>query len=164
MIEDFCRSVFAHVRVELALCVGSALVLALRWARNRFKKEPEIQIKQTGESKMLPIKDVVEVIQLAAGISKAIDAAKADGKIDLADAGHLFPVIPLLEPAITDVDQVLKQLGDVDDEEFKVLESELAKVGFIGNKAEILYGVKVHLLAAKANYEVFVFWKARQGA
>lgn len=113
---------------------------------------------------MLPIKDVVEVIQLAAGISKAIDAAKADGKIDLADAGHLFPVIPLLEPAITDVDQVLKQLGDVDDEEFKVLESELAKVGFIGNKAEILYGVKVHLLAAKANYEVFVFWKARQGA
>jgi hypothetical protein len=108
----------------------------------------------------LPIKDVVELIQCGAAISNFVEVAKRDdGKIDFKDIPHALTVVPTIGPAIEDIDQVLKQLGDVDDEEFGVLQGELAKIGFIGNKAEVLEGVRVHFYAAKANYAVFQFWK-----
>ncbi len=112
------------------------------------------------EKVKLPIKDVVEVIQFGRELANAFDKARLDdGKIDLRDVQHLLPVVPYFEPALADAGNVIKQLGDVDDEEFGIIQNELAKIGFVGAKPEVIEGVKVHFIAAKAIYDVFVFWK-----
>lgn len=113
----------------------------------------------------LPIKDVVELIQLGAAVSVAVENAKKDdGKIDLRDLPHLLPVIPFIGPAVENVDQVLKQLGDVDDEEFAKLSGELAKISIIGSKPEVLAVVSAVLSALKANYEAYKAIQALKAA
>lgn len=110
------------------------------------------------------VKNIVEIVRFGAAVSAANDAAKVDGKYDINDIVHLLQVVPHVEPAIKDAEQALAEFEDMDDAELAQLLEELKKVSIIGDKVEILEGVRVHLIAAKANYQVFLFWKNRKAS
>lgn len=60
------------------------------------------------------VKETKEVLDgVFAGVA-AFQSAKEDGKIDLADIQHLIPLFVTLAPAIDKIDQMPKELGELD--------------------------------------------------
>ncbi len=102
------------------------------------------------------VKNIVEIIKFGAAASGSYDAAKADGKFDAQDLVHLLAVVPLVEPAVKDAKDVIAEFEDLDAEELALIVSELQKVSIIGNEAELLNKIRVCLVAARANYDVYL--------
>lgn len=69
----------------------------------------------------LGIENLKELVTLGAGLHRAYNAAKADGKIDFADTGHLIPLIPVINPALQDIDKVDDEIKDLDANEAEQL-------------------------------------------
>lgn len=112
------------------------------------------------EAESIGIQNALEVVQFGVALAKAIeDAKKDDGKIDLKDIGKLFPVAPLVVPMINGIDQVPKELGDLDQAELEVLMSEAAKI-LGGSGAKTVLRVKAALKFASAGYELYEAFRA----
>lgn len=106
------------------------------------------------------IQNTLEVVEFGVALVKAIDGAKADGKIDLADIGQLFPVAPLVVPMIDGVGQIPKELGDLSDEELELLLAEVSKiVGGSEQSAKLIVKVKAAIKFAHAGYDLYVAFK-----
>lgn len=100
------------------------------------------------------IQNSLEVIKFGVALAKAIDAAKADGKIDLGDLGQLFPVAPLVVPMIDGIAEVPKELGDLDDVEMEALLAEAAVI--LGSSGpETVAKIKAALQFARAGYDLY---------
>lgn len=78
---------------------------------------------------MAPITDTKEVLKFGFAIVKAFQAARADGVIDLRDLGLVFPLIQEAGPALAGIQNVPKELSDLDDAEFDEL-LDLGKLEF----------------------------------
>lgn len=59
------------------------------------------------------IENTKKVLHLAIAIVNTIDKAKADGKIDMADMGLLFTLIPAVQPGISGVSAFPKEMVDL---------------------------------------------------
>lgn len=103
----------------------------------------------------LGIQNALEVVQFGVALAKAIDAAKADGKIDLADVGLLFPVAPLVVPMIDGIGHVPKELGDLDEDEMAALMEEAGKI-LGGVPAQTVKKVRAALKFAHAGYDLYM--------
>lgn len=110
------------------------------------------------------VKNIVEVIQLAAAASNAYDLSRADGKIDFKDALNVLPVVPFIDPAVQDIKEVLPEFEDLDQAELDLIVVELGKVGHLGDKVVILKAVKSVLTALHANYQAYLDIRAIKGA
>lgn len=102
------------------------------------------------------VKETLEVVEFALGLSKALAEAKSnDGKIDLKDIGLLFPIAPLLIPAIDGVISVPKELGDLSEEELEVLLAKAAEVLGGEHNAKVVLKVKAAIKFAHAGYDLY---------
>lgn len=112
--------------------------------------------------KKLPINAVVTLIQGTAAASNAIETAKAnDGKVDFKDIGLFlaaFPQVALIADVYKDI---IPQFEDIDSQEIDQVLAELAKVGFIGEKADLLKKIRVTLLAARAIYDAVLVFQGK---
>ena len=63
------------------------------------------------------IKETKEAVDLGLGLAKALKAAKADGKIDVADIAHLIPLLSVASTAVDGADQVVAELKDLSEAE-----------------------------------------------
>lgn len=66
---------------------------------------------------MAQLKETFQLARFVARLCMAIEAAKADGKINLRDVGHLLPVLPTILPAFEDIEDVMEELLHVTDEQ-----------------------------------------------
>lgn len=73
------------------------------------------------------IQNTKELFDLGVAAVMAIKAAKADGKIDLADLGQLMIIFPKAGPAFDQIDLVPKELGELDELESKELLEHASK-------------------------------------
>lgn len=120
----------------------------------KSKEEKALAVKAAAES--VGIKNIVEVIAFGAAVAKALaEAKKNDGKIDFADIGQLFPVVPLLAPMIDGIGEVPKELGDLDEVELEALMAEVSKVLGSESNAKLVMQIKAGLKFAHAAYELF---------
>jgi hypothetical protein len=82
------------------------------------------------------VQNVIEIMDLGFGIAFAGKQSLADGKVNFNDAQYIFPVIPLLDPAVKDAAVSLKEIAEIDDEdEKKVLDFVKVKVPTIVDDA-----------------------------
>lgn len=71
------------------------------------------------------IDQTAEVIVFIGSALQAIDGALADGKIGLEDLSQLMLLVPTIGPALDGLDQVPKELGELDDEDLGKLEAKV---------------------------------------
>lgn len=84
---------------------------------------------------MAGIKNTLEVIDLGMAISGAVVSSMKDGKVDSADVPNLFPLFPVLMPAIEDLDQIPTELSDIDAAELETIKDHiLTKLPAIGGE------------------------------
>lgn len=105
--------------------------------------------------KSFTIQNTLEVVQFGVALADAIDKAKADGKVDFKDVGLLFPVAPLVVPMIDGIDQVPKELGDLDEAEMAVLIAEASKLLGSEQNPKVILKVKAALKWAHASYDLY---------
>lgn len=97
--------------------------------------------------------NIKDIVVAGCKVYKAVHEAKVnDGKIDLADAHLLMPVIPALIDAIKDAKLVVPEFKDLSTEEAAELISAV-KGEISGTDEEVTKKVLYVLLALKANYE-----------
>lgn len=101
------------------------------------------------------IKNTLEVVAFGVALAKAIEAAKADGKLDLQDVAHLFPVAPLVVPMVDGIGQIPKELGDLDEVELEALMLEASKILGGGVPAQTVKKVRAALKFAHAGYDLY---------
>lgn len=63
------------------------------------------------------IKELKEVVDLLAALMKMVDAAMADGKVDMSDLSLLMSLVPVVGPAIQGIGMVDDELKDMSEEE-----------------------------------------------
>lgn len=105
------------------------------------------------------VKNVLEVVNFAIALEKAISQAKADGKIGIEDAALLFPVVPLLAPAIDEIDQIPAELKDLDEAELEQLVAEVSKIFGGESKPAVILKIKACLKFAHSAYGLFLAFK-----
>lgn len=106
------------------------------------------------------IQNSLEVVAFGVALVKAIAAAKAnDGKFNLADVPLLFPIIPLIGPAVEDVGHIPAELGALDDAELEVLLEKASELLGGANRAATVLKVKAALKFANAGKDLFLAFK-----
>ena len=84
------------------------------------------------------IKETKEVLDLALALGGAVKSALDDKKIDVDDLIYLIGIVPKIEPAITDISKIPKELGELDEAEGKELMQHVsAKLGGIIEDQEL---------------------------
>jgi hypothetical protein len=92
------------------------------------------------------VKETKEVLDLALGAVKAGTAIAADKKVDLNDLSHVLALLPVVQPAFDKIDQVPKELSDLDASEAADLVAHVsANLQVTDEKAKIhiAYGLKI---------------------
>lgn len=83
----------------------------------------------------MDIKNTLEAIELAATLAKTIDAARADGKVDLNDLGLLMGIMPKLGPALDDITQIPAEIRDLDADELNLIREKIIEtVGAVSSE------------------------------
>lgn len=104
-------------------------------------------------------KNLKEVIVLACVGYQGFVEAKADGKVDAADIGHLIPVFQAVGPALSDVKEVIPEIKDLSEAELnEIIVLVQEKVPSLKQKAEVVLRIKAVLkllVAAKDCYVAF---------
>ncbi len=67
------------------------------------------------------VENLKQLMDLGFGMGNVAKAALADGKIDLQDLAQLVPILPLLGPAIDDIDVAPKELTELDKQDADAL-------------------------------------------
>jgi hypothetical protein len=102
---------------------------------------------------MLPVNDLKDVLSVFCAGIKTVVAAKADGKIDVADLGHLMILLPTLTAAYDGVENVPAQMLDMDDAEkadiIAHINAQLGDGGYEAIGESVLTGT-VHFMMAVA--------------
>lgn len=101
------------------------------------------------------IQETLEFIRFGVGIEKAIAGAKADGKVDFADLGQLFPLAPLAVAAVDGIGNIPKELGDLEDAELEVLIAEAGAIVGSDNRAKTIEKIRAALKFAHAGYDLY---------
>lgn len=68
--------------------------------------------------------NLVALLKLGFAAGNGLKVALADGKLDFSDLAQLGPVLPLLGPALDNIDQAPKEWADLDDAEAAELLAE----------------------------------------
>lgn len=92
------------------------------------------------------VKETKELLDLALGAVKAGTNIASDGKVDLNDLQHVLALVPLIQPGIDKIDQVPKELGDMDAAESAEVVAHIAanlQVADAKAKIYIAYGLKM---------------------
>lgn len=107
-------------------------------------------------SEKMGIQNTKAVLHLALMIVSTVDKAKADGKIDAADMGLLFQLIPAVAPGVAGAGQFPREMADLSVEEvtelsaFVIAELSIddAKAKLVIEKGLKLVGSALDLLGA----------------
>jgi hypothetical protein len=79
-----------------------------------MSEEKQAEVKVQSQS----VQNTIEFIKFGVALEQAIVKAKQnDGKINAADLPLLFPVVPLIGPALSDIGSIPKELSDLDEAE-----------------------------------------------
>jgi hypothetical protein len=107
----------------------------------------------------MDIKNLKEVVVMAARGANGVIQAKKDGKIDAADIGYLIPLAQAIGPAIEGIDQVIPEMKDLSEAELKeLLEAVKTEVPSLAEEAKLMLQVEACLKlvgAAKGVYDAF---------
>lgn len=89
---------------------------------------------------MSDVKNTKEVLKLIISGYKVYKGASADGKIDFSDLAQLMLLVPNLQPAFDDIDEVPKEVKDLDAAEAQELATYIVtELGVVeGKTAEII--------------------------
>ena len=97
------------------------------------------------------IENTKEVVKLGFEGAKVFKAAKADGKIDLADLGKLMLLLPYVGPAVADADKIPAELKDMDSAEAdELVEFAAAELGGLLEREKVVARVEAALGVAKS--------------
>jgi hypothetical protein len=97
------------------------------------------------------VKNTLEVVDLGIAVGVGLKNAKADGKLDLSDIQHVFPVVFSLQPAIDELGVVPKELGELDQEELALIVAHVAsKLPQVTDNARVLKLAGAYLEAGLA--------------
>lgn len=108
---------------------------------------------------MASIKETTDVVNFGIAVVKAVQAAKADGKIDLGDLAQLFPLIPAASAAFENIGLVPAELKDLDPAEAtELISSVMAGLSINDPKARLV--VDSSLKFAIAGYGLYQAVKA----
>lgn len=110
------------------------------------------------------IKETKELITLFAMLPKIGAQAMEDGKIGIGDIGLLFELLPILEPAIKNINQVPGELMNLNDEERAELGEHISKKIQIYEKEEIRKIVELATGAALKFAQIARIYKEMQVA
>lgn len=92
------------------------------------------------------IKETKELLDVAIAGAHAGFNIAADGKVDMNDLQHVLPMLPVLQPGFDKIDQVPKELGELDAQEAADLVAHVTtKLAVSDEKAKIYinYGLKM---------------------
>lgn len=78
--------------------------------------------------------EIDQLVDLVVAGYKAVQAARADGKIDVSDAGLLLTLIPLIGPAVVGLEKAPAELMDLTTEEGLALLARAS--GILGEQPE----------------------------
>lgn len=67
------------------------------------------------------VKETEEALELGLAVAQAVKGAKGDGSINAGDVVHLIPVVAKVGPALSDVEKIPKELGELDKEDATAL-------------------------------------------
>lgn len=89
---------------------------------------------------METIKETKDVLKFVVSGYKVWSAAKADGKIDLGDIGHLMLMVPHIQPAFEGVDKIPAEFKDLSAAEAQEIAEYIVKEFSVGDEkvAEIV--------------------------
>lgn len=102
----------------------------------------------------LGIQNTKEVLDALFTGQDVFIAAKADGKIDLADLGLLFQLVPKLGPAVADANVIPAELADLDSGEGAELVAYVSTRYAVGSdkaKEMVKYGAEALVALVKLN-------------
>lgn len=106
------------------------------------------------------LKETKEVLVFAFKAVETYKLAKADGKIDMNDAGLAFTLFPSLTPAFENITLVPKEIKDLDASEIEELETYLmGEIGKVISKEKLLTQINAGLKLIHAGYEFYVTLK-----
>lgn len=110
---------------------------------------------ETETTKVLGIKETKELLVLLFTFGKSVKEAKEnDGKIDMLDIGLVMKVIPVITPALDDINLVVSELKDLDEAEATELVSFVGtEVGELVSKEELIEKIVAGLELAKAAHK-----------
>lgn len=102
----------------------------------------------------LPVTDLKELLTVFCAGIKTVVAAKADGKIDMADLGHLMILLPTLTAAYDGIANVPAQIMDMDETEqadiIAHIDAQLGEGGYEAVGENLLTGaVNIMMAIAK---------------
>lgn len=101
------------------------------------------------------VENVVNLVKFGGAIAAAIKAAKADGKLDAADLGLLFPVVPMFGPVLSGIGKIPKELGDLSQAELDAVVAEVSKIEGIGDRANVLVKIKAGINFGYAGFKLY---------
>lgn len=90
----------------------------------------------------MDIKNLTEVVDLGLAGASIYKQAMADHKIDFSDAPLLLQLVPVVPPALEDIDKIPAEVSDLSSEELAALTAHVVqKLGVVDAKAlEIIGG------------------------
>jgi hypothetical protein len=80
-----------------------------------------VNVSMEAKTEVVGIKNLKEVVELAAVGYDGVIKAKADGKIDISDIGYAMPIFQAIGPALADIGEVIPEAKDLSEPEIKEL-------------------------------------------
>ncbi len=106
------------------------------------------------------IQNLKEVLDFGFGLGGAVKNSLKDGSFGVSDVQYLMPVFPTFGPMIDNINEVPKEIADIDDEELKVLvEYSLTNFAHIIEKEKVIEQVKCALAFGLAGLKLFKSFK-----
>lgn len=107
------------------------------------------------------VQNTKEALEFGFATWTAVDNAKADGKIDLADVGHLMIVFPTVGPMIKNFGDIPKELGELDEADSKELKDfAAAKLSLRSDDPRLIKKINAALNLVIAIGENWAVWKS----
>lgn len=106
-------------------------------------KNGDLVIVPSVRGEIVGTKETEDAIDLIIGLENAIRLARADGKIDFADAGLIFALTPNLLAAIQGGENIPIELGDLSQEEIDQLFVKYGERIKNDNYRRALYGLAI---------------------
>lgn len=99
-----------------------------RKARRRERKEMKEITKLATTMATYGIKETKDLFSLVGATVTAVEASLEDGKINLIDLGNFVTALAALPAAITGIQEIPKEITDLDDDEIEQLRNEFGDV------------------------------------
>jgi len=107
------------------------------------------------------IQNLKEVLDFGFGLGGAVKKSLNDGSFGYSDIQYLMPVFPSFAPMIDNIDEVPREIADIDEDELKeLIEYSLKNFASIIEKEKVVEQVKYALAFGLAGLKLFKSFKA----